>query len=203
MNIIGFVLLVVSIFLFGLKGMAVEMGIAVAASAVFLAFANLDKFSKFKGAGFEAELKSVVDEANATVEHLKSVATPLLITNLDLITNAGRFGGGDAINKSHELFDKLVALETEISLKDETLDEAKRKYIRINAWDMVKELSGNIERAGEDEFSIIASKKIGNHSFESAPNLVEFKQLLHNINLNEACKKQLNQIENYYSKYEL
>jgi len=91
LNYIGFGLLVVSIFLFGLKGMVAEMGIAVAASAVFLAFANLDKFSKFKGAGFEAELRSVVNEANATVEHLKSVATPLLVTSVDLMTKDGRW----------------------------------------------------------------------------------------------------------------
>ena len=47
-NIIGFILLITSIFVFGLKGMSVEMGIAVAASSIFLAFANLHKFSKFK-----------------------------------------------------------------------------------------------------------------------------------------------------------
>jgi len=203
LNFIGFGLLFVSIFLFGLKGMATEMGIAVAASAVFLAFANLDKFSKFKGAGFEAELRDVVKEANATIEHLKSVATPLIVTSLDLMTKGGRYVDDVGINKSHELFDKLVNLENEIGLKDVMLDEAKIKYIRIHAWDMVVELCRNIERAGEANFSLTAKEKIGRHSIEVHPNLVDFKQLLSTINLDEICSKQLKQIESYYSKYKL
>ena len=48
LNTVGFIVLIVSVFVFGLKGMAAEMGIAVAASGIFLAFSNLDKFSEFK-----------------------------------------------------------------------------------------------------------------------------------------------------------
>ena len=203
MNYIGFGLLVVSIFLFGLKGMVAEMGIAVAASAIFLAFANLDKFSKFKGAGFEAELRSVVSEANATVEHLKSVATPLLVTSLDLMTKDGRWADGDGINKSHALFDKLVNLESEIGLKDEALNEAKLRYVRIHAWDMVKELAGNIEKAGENKFTITVSEKIGHHSVVKAPKLSDFKSLLSTISLDETCQQQLKKVESYYLKYKL
>ncbi|OAM96724.1 hypothetical protein AZ468_23840 (plasmid) [Vibrio europaeus] len=80
------------------------MGIAVVASSIFLAFANLDKFSKFKGAGFEAELKSVVDEANSSIENLKAVTTPLLITSLDLISKDGRWSDGGGFYKTHDLY---------------------------------------------------------------------------------------------------
>ncbi|MCU8356817.1 hypothetical protein M2G48_20800 [Vibrio vulnificus] len=83
-NIVGFVFMLVSVFLFGLKGMTAEMGIAVAASCVFLAFANLDKFTKFKGAGFEAELREAVSEANATINELKELAKPLIRTNFEI-----------------------------------------------------------------------------------------------------------------------
>ncbi len=36
--------------------LAAEMGLAILAGAIGLAFANIDKISKFKGAGFEAEM---------------------------------------------------------------------------------------------------------------------------------------------------
>ncbi|TYK65049.1 hypothetical protein [Colwellia echini] len=39
--------------------LAAEMGLAIVAGAIGLAFANIDKMSKFKGAGFEAEMKMV------------------------------------------------------------------------------------------------------------------------------------------------
>lgn len=203
LNYIGFIILISSIFLFGLKGMAAEMGIAVAASAVFLAFANLDKFSKFKGAGFEAELRNAVDEANATIDNLKSVATPLIITCVDLMAKDGRLTDGNGINKNHQLFDELIDLEAKIGLNDETLEEAKLKYTCIHAWDMVKELSDNIEVSGEKEFSRIVSEKIGSYSFVAPPKLSDFKNLLSNISLDEMCQEQLKKVESYYLKYKL
>lgn len=190
-------------FLFGLKGMPVEMGIAVAASAVFLAFAHLDKFSKFKGAGFEAELREVVSEANATVEHLKSVATPLLITNLDLISKEGRLIDGGDFSKNHELFDKLIGLGVEIGLEDEGLEDAKQRYIRIHAWDMVSMLAKNIEKAGEVNFSKLVAEQVGRHNFEKSPDLPKYKSLLSNVELNEECKQQLKLISIYFKKYKL
>jgi len=39
--------------------MPTEMGLAILAGALGLAFVNIDKISKFKGAGFEAEMRLV------------------------------------------------------------------------------------------------------------------------------------------------
>ena len=59
-NIIQFssavVLLIISSAL-AFAGKPTEMGLAIAAGALGLAFSNIDKISKFKGAGFEAEMK--------------------------------------------------------------------------------------------------------------------------------------------------
>lgn len=52
------VLLIVSSIL-GFMKLPTEMALAIVAGALGLAFSNLDKFSKFKGAGFEAEMKMV------------------------------------------------------------------------------------------------------------------------------------------------
>lgn len=51
-------LLVVSS-VYGFLGQTTEMGVAVVAGAIGLAFTNLDKIARFKGAGFEAEMKMV------------------------------------------------------------------------------------------------------------------------------------------------
>jgi len=44
---------------YGFIGQTTEMGLAMVAGAIGLAFANLDKIARFKGAGFEAEMKMV------------------------------------------------------------------------------------------------------------------------------------------------
>ena len=43
--------------LFGLIGRPTEMGLSIAAGFIGLAFANIEKISRFKGAGFEAEMR--------------------------------------------------------------------------------------------------------------------------------------------------
>lgn len=59
------VLLGVTTFL-GLKGNATEMGLSILAGAIGLAFANIERIRRFKGAGFEAEMwekvQAIVDK---------------------------------------------------------------------------------------------------------------------------------------------
>jgi len=203
LNIIGFTLLIVSIFVFGLKGMAAEMGIAVAASGVFLAFANLDKFSEFKGAGFEAKLRQAVDEANATIENLKSVAAPLLTTTIDLLAKNGRFEGGSACNKSHELYNKLMSLQTEIDISDNALEKAKTQYLNIHAWDMISDLAADIERSGQEKFTMVLREQVGSHSFDTTPSLDVFLSLLSKVKLEDKESQKLEQIKHYYQNYKL
>lgn len=202
LNIIGFILLIASVFVFGLKGMTAEMGIAVAASSIFLAFANLDKFSEFKGAGFEAKLRKAVDEANATIENLKEVAKPLIKTNLFALAKAGRLSGS-AFHKSHDVYDQLAELQRKIELDGQDLEESKACYLNIHAWDMVSELSGNIEHAGTERFSVIFREAIGTHSFEIAPDLERFNELISDLKLDEASQNQYEAINSYYTKYKL
>ena len=60
--------------------MTVQMGLAIVAGAIAVAFINIDKFKSFKGAGFEAELQKVVEEAYATMETLRSMSKPIILT---------------------------------------------------------------------------------------------------------------------------
>lgn len=52
----SFILIIGGSFVFGIMGRPVEMGLAIVGGAISLSLANLEKFRKIKGAGFEAEL---------------------------------------------------------------------------------------------------------------------------------------------------
>ena len=57
LSIATFAFLFVGSAVFGLKGQAAEMALVVLASALALAFLNIDKIQRFKGGGFEAEMR--------------------------------------------------------------------------------------------------------------------------------------------------
>ncbi|GAB2181072.1 hypothetical protein DLREEDagrD3_12950 [Denitratisoma sp. agr-D3] len=58
-QISSFIVLLAVSSAFGFMAMPTEMGLAIMAGALGLGFANIEKISKFKGAGFEAEMKMV------------------------------------------------------------------------------------------------------------------------------------------------
>jgi hypothetical protein len=58
-QLFSFIVLLIISSILGFMRLPTEMGLAIAAGALGLVFSNLDKFSRFKGAGFEAEMKMV------------------------------------------------------------------------------------------------------------------------------------------------
>ena len=76
--------------LFGIFGSWKEMSISVVAICLALSFSNLDKFSRIKGAGFEAELKNAVDKAYAAIEQLKELGISLTGPIVDELSISGR-----------------------------------------------------------------------------------------------------------------
>jgi hypothetical protein len=67
-----------------------EMAIAAGAIGVALFFANIDKFSRFKGGGIEAELRTAVGEAYAAIEQLKELGISLSSPIVDELAISGR-----------------------------------------------------------------------------------------------------------------
>jgi hypothetical protein len=67
-----------------------EMTVVAAAIGISLCFANLDKFSRFKGAGIEAELRTVVNEAYAAIGQLKELGVSLSKPIVDEMAVSGR-----------------------------------------------------------------------------------------------------------------
>jgi predicted transcriptional regulator len=52
----AFIVLLVGPITFGMLGKPTEMGLCILAAAIALAFSNIEKIKRFKGAGFEAEM---------------------------------------------------------------------------------------------------------------------------------------------------
>ncbi|EGQ8002316.1 hypothetical protein [Vibrio vulnificus] len=201
-NIVGFVFMLVSVFLFGLKGMTAEMGIAVAASCVFLAFANLDKFTKFKGAGFEAELREAVSEANATINELKELAKPLIRTNFEILAQANRMQGSN-FEKTHDLFDQLQSLQVKFQLEDTEIEKSKNSYIVIHAWDMVYEILDDVQRVELNENYQRLKDTIGQINFETMPDIDAFLTQVETLNLSKKDEFKLEKLREYKLKYKL
>jgi hypothetical protein len=60
-QVTAYILLLVGSVVFGFLGKPAEMGLLIVAAALALAFSDLEKFSRIKGAGFEAELREKVE----------------------------------------------------------------------------------------------------------------------------------------------
>lgn len=65
LNAAAFIALLVLSFILGLLGKPTEMGLSILAGAIALSFLNIDKIKRFKGAGFEAEMR---EELEAIIE---------------------------------------------------------------------------------------------------------------------------------------
>jgi len=71
---------------------AAEMSIAAFSIIAALFFSNLDKFSRFKGGGIEAELRIAVDQAYAAIDQLKELGLSLSGPIVDELALSGRIG---------------------------------------------------------------------------------------------------------------
>jgi hypothetical protein len=113
--------LVIIPILLGIFRTRTEMAIAAAAIGLALCFANLDKIVRFKGAGFEAEMRTAVDRAYAAIEQLKELGLSLSTPIVDELAISGRMLQYiplkyklERVEKIVETLKKLGASETEI-----------------------------------------------------------------------------------------
>lgn len=83
----AYTILLVGTMAFGFLGKPTEMGLAIVASAIALAFSDIERFKRFKGAGFEAELKeqveAIVEKQTEPIHAEDSDATSPLAATID------------------------------------------------------------------------------------------------------------------------
>ena len=137
-KLIAISIIMLPTFYFGFIGKPTEMGIMVVAGSLAVAFLNIDKIQKFKGAGFEAEMKKIVDEAYATLDNLKSVASPLIVTTIDSLTWSKRWGNSES-GRDEEIFCKLMELIDEMNLVDDKIRNAIDEHYSLKIFDKYSE----------------------------------------------------------------
>ncbi|MCG8514690.1 MAG: hypothetical protein MI740_11145 [Halanaerobiales bacterium] len=120
-NIVIIIIILPAIY-FGYIGKSTEMGLAIVAGAIVAAFINIDKIQRFKGAGFEAEMRKMVEEGYATIENLKELGKPIIKALFVNITHFNNIGSM-ALHKKHEVLDDLKQILKRLFLKDKELME--------------------------------------------------------------------------------
>jgi hypothetical protein len=142
MKIVNILIIVIPGLIFGLLDKPTEMGLAIVAGAIAAAFLNLEKIQRFKGAGFEAEMKAevqqVVNEAYATMDKLREIAKPLIITCLNTMTVQGRFFSNSEVPVKVELQSEIKKAINSLSINDQNVSEALNKFHRYHTWDIFR-----------------------------------------------------------------
>lgn len=177
------------------------MGIAVAGSLALFAFANLDKFDSFKAAGFEAELRKVVTEATATIEHLRAVAAPLIEATIDVMATSGRWDGMGS-EKQLQIFDSLEEVRTSLNINDSTLLNSQRVFLNYLAWDIVEKIWQEHFPGNNEIFPQIVSE-IGRYNVKITPEVEKIIDFLKKHGIDIAKSKELNVLEDFLKKYKM
>lgn len=137
-RILSIIFIVVPTMYFGYIGKATEMGLALLMGTLVATFINLDKFSSFKGAGFEAQLreaKETVEKALVTVENLREILQPLLFNTLHSITYMGRIGGGGPSTNKDTIRDGCEKIISTLKIDSPELLDIISTYNKFNMWD--------------------------------------------------------------------
>src|SRR5574341_805899 len=151
LNIFLILCLVIVPTTFGALKMPTEMGLATLTIAVAMFFANLDKFSRFKGAGFEAELRTAVDKTYAALEQLKELALALTSPIIGELAVSGRMF--QFIHLKYKLEDVKKIAQTLAKLgasEDEIQEVCGVIYDRVRS-DHIRAILHQVKIANEDK----------------------------------------------------
>ncbi|PEJ57983.1 hypothetical protein CN692_10865 [Bacillus sp. AFS002410] len=135
---------------FGYIGKPTEMGLAIAAGAITVIFINLNKFQSFSAAGVQAELKKTVEEAYATIEQIKEIATPFIWTSITNLTYNNRWGGMPP-KEERKYTTQIDTLINSLEIYDPEILKALHKYNRFRTWDYYTYFITNLIKDGRND----------------------------------------------------
>lgn len=134
-----FIIIIMPALIFGVMGKTVEMGLMIVASSICCAFFNIEKFVSFKGAGFEAKLKDTINDAYATINTLKEMSKPLILSTLNQINWSGRAGGLNHKEKQN-LKNDIEKVIDEFKIEDNKIGKALDEFYGFIIFDFYIEL---------------------------------------------------------------
>ncbi|PKG54058.1 MULTISPECIES: hypothetical protein [Halomonadaceae] len=140
---------------FGAFKMPTEMGLAITAIALALAFANLDKFSRFKGGGFEAELKSAVEKTYAALEELKDLALSLSAPIVDELAISGRMLQYIPLQHKLDRVEKISSVLRDLGASDGEINDACSTIIQRVKVDHIKSVLQCLKSENETKIDVL------------------------------------------------
>ena len=171
-----FLFLTSLVFLYFSINSFLHSGVAAATAAfvmffLCLIYANVSRFKRFKGLGFEAELwEDKQQEAADLIERLKNIVEVYTREIIMMKVMSGRWGGGSEWPSRWALYEELVGQHDTLGQKIDFLP-LKEKVYRIMVFDSVSALSSEIQHALSKAYTDTndaISKKFGNPITDAA-----------------------------------
>jgi hypothetical protein len=134
-----------------------EMTIAAGAISLALFFANLDKFSRFKGPlGIDAELRTVVDQAYAAIVQLRELGVSLSSPIVDELAISGRLMQFIHLKYKLERVAKIAETLRRLGVSDKEINEAtSTMYERVTS-DHISQILHSLRTANPGKESLFA-----------------------------------------------
>ncbi|MBW3513074.1 hypothetical protein [Janthinobacterium sp. NKUCC06_STL] len=110
------------------------------AGMLFLVFSNIDRFTSFKGLGFEAntrELDNKIKEADAIIKQLKSLSTFASRAVVDLTNKTGRFGGAIKSKERYQYTMEVREHLEEMGVEKSEIRQTLSSWIFYSTFDLM------------------------------------------------------------------
>ena len=157
MSRLNTVLIVALVFIptvFGVFRMPAEMGLAIASIGLALCFANLEKFSRFKGAGFEAELRTAVAKAYAAIEDLKELSLALSAPIVDELAVSGQMLKYVRLKHKLENIEKISSTLRKFGASESEIEDVCATMFQRVRSDHIKAALRSLKKANEDKSAV-------------------------------------------------
>jgi len=168
----------------GLLGKPTEMGLIIVAGSIAIAFLNIDRIQRFKGAGFEADMRQTVEEVHATLEQLRKLATASTESSLTTLMS-GNFFDGTTLATRLDLHDRLIQTLEEIGVPSHQIIEADRMWRKGVGVIYHRGIRNKLERRSHP---VISNHDIDPHTLEISKSL---QDLLHFESWNAPSAQQI------------
>ena len=141
LSIISIVVLLVVSTILGFMDKSVEMGLAIVAGAIGLAFSNIDKISRFEGAGFKAEMwkkmEAVIEKETEQEQDMATIETLNTDKENELDTSENKVL--EALNSQKYTWRTLSGICKQMNLSE---IETKTALNKLTKMEFVKKTKG-------------------------------------------------------------
>ena len=111
------------------------------AAMLFLVFSNIDRFTSFKGLGFEAnirELDNKIKEADAILKQLKSLSTFASRAVVDLTNKTGRLGGAISSKERYQYITEVSEHLEEMGIAKSEIRKTLTSWVFYSTFDLMQ-----------------------------------------------------------------